>query len=582
MGQVHGDSAASRRQSSTTMLALVLILGAVASAQKDDFGFGGGAPRRPPPPPADKPKPLWFVPSGPATKENCNAEGEAVLAGNKKVFESPTSEIFVPEGAGTDICIFFAPPQPQEWQLGKGLSYNSKSCSEGCCFYTPASSKRVQEIEADVEKNLPTWFRTPAGGCDDVSPWMSDTIANKKIDTENNYKEMHLSMETDSSERADSMSVEANLEVNVLSGLVQVSAGGKYMTSAKETSNSVRVVLKYEATNYFTMMPYSQTPVDQSNLDFCSNDNLAKEGGPTHVVSSVQFGTTAFVLFEREVFRGESEEEVSGYLSVNVANAVAGYGVNSSLNFNYTGSLNTTRDTINIHFLGNSLIDVPQSLEDISSILDDLDETTRTNPQPLRFTLARIDEICSAADVVFASIGNPTLERLADILRSFADSELRTKTFLHEENSVARRQSLRQALEGPGSFGGELNSFQGDFKMELSKLLVDVRSNATNDVALESIILDVDESYFEEYKARTFLDYFERQINYFDTFYDTPEAPHIQVDNADGSLQSACILGGAKNTYIFTLNVLPHNNLATEFFAGTLDTNKDWISDEVE
>merc|ERR1711874_380440 len=175
----HGDSAASRRQSSTTMLAL-LILGALASAQKDDFGFGG-APRRPPPPPADKPKPLWFVPDGPATKENCNTEGEAVLAGDKPVFESPTSEIFVPEGKGTDICIFFAPPQPQEWQLGKGVSYNSKSCSEGCCFYTPASSKRVQEIEAEVEKNLPTWFMTPAGGCDAVpsSTTTSRLILNK-------------------------------------------------------------------------------------------------------------------------------------------------------------------------------------------------------------------------------------------------------------------------------------------------------------------------------------------------------------------------------------------------------------------
>ena len=135
------------------MLAL-LILGAVASAQK--------------------PMPRWFVPSGPATKENCNA-------GGAEVFESPTSEIFVPEGKGTDICIFFAPPQPQEWQLGKGLSYNSKSCSEGCCFYTPASSKRVQEIEAEVEKNLPTWFRTPAGGCDAVpsSTTTSRLILNK-------------------------------------------------------------------------------------------------------------------------------------------------------------------------------------------------------------------------------------------------------------------------------------------------------------------------------------------------------------------------------------------------------------------
>ena len=140
--------------------------------------------------------------------------------------------------------------------------------------------------------------------------------------------------------------------------------------------------------------------MDQSNLDFCSNDNLAKEGGPTHIVTSVQYGTTAFVLFEREVFRGESEEEVAGYLSVNVANAVAGYGVNSNLTFNYTGSLNTTRDTINIHFLGNSLIDVPQSLEDISRLIDDLDETTRTNPQPLRFIMTRIDQICATADVV--------------------------------------------------------------------------------------------------------------------------------------------------------------------------------------
>merc|ERR1712032_264673 len=63
----------------------------------------------------------------------------------------------------------------------KGVSYNSKSCSEGCCFYTPASSKRVQEIEAEVEKNLPTWFRTPAGGCDAVpsSTYNSRLVLNK-------------------------------------------------------------------------------------------------------------------------------------------------------------------------------------------------------------------------------------------------------------------------------------------------------------------------------------------------------------------------------------------------------------------
>jgi len=128
---------------SSTFLTL-LILGAVATA--------------------DRPLPLWFVPSGPATKENCNAEGQAVLAGTKEVYESPTSEIFIPEGRGTDICIFFS--SSLEWQAAKGLDYNSKSCSEGCCYFTPASSWRVQALEAHIEENIFTWFRAPLPSID--------------------------------------------------------------------------------------------------------------------------------------------------------------------------------------------------------------------------------------------------------------------------------------------------------------------------------------------------------------------------------------------------------------------------------
>ena len=130
--------------------------------------------------------------------------------------------------------------------------------------------------------------RSDTGG----SPWSSDTIADKQIDTENAWKEMFLKIETDSSERADSLNVEANLEVNVLSGMVQVSAGGKYLTSEKQSSTSVRIVLSYDAKTHFTLIPYTGTPVDQSNLDFCSNEHLSKAGGPTHVVTSVQYGTT--------------------------------------------------------------------------------------------------------------------------------------------------------------------------------------------------------------------------------------------------------------------------------------------------
>merc|ERR1712002_181183 len=158
-----GHSTATHQHSSTMLLLLLL---ASASAQKDDFSFGGASARRPQP--AERPKvepPLWFVPSAgsPNTAAKCEAEG---ALSSTQIHQSPTSEIFIPESAGhSDICIFFAPPQPQVWQLGKGLAFTSKSCSEGCCFYIPASSRRVQEEEAKNERNLFEWFRTPSGGC---------------------------------------------------------------------------------------------------------------------------------------------------------------------------------------------------------------------------------------------------------------------------------------------------------------------------------------------------------------------------------------------------------------------------------
>ena len=174
------------RSHGSTMFAAILLLAVTASAQKDDFGFA--APPRSAPPPPPPVKPLWFLPSsGSNSEEKCNQEGERALTDDSiSIFESPTSEIFIPEGQSGDICIFFAPPHPQKWQLGAGVAYSDKSCSEGCCFYTPASSKRVQEIEAKVEASLPEWFRTPAGGCESGPGAQGTTTSRLILNTANN------------------------------------------------------------------------------------------------------------------------------------------------------------------------------------------------------------------------------------------------------------------------------------------------------------------------------------------------------------------------------------------------------------
>ena len=407
-----------------------------------------------------------------------------------------------------------------------------------------------------------------------MTPWTPGTIEEMTSDWDNQQKEVFFEKETDSSQRDERLDIEANLGVNVLSGLVSVEAGGKYMTEEKMTSTSVRFVLDYDAKHHFTSFDFLP-PVDLP--DFCSSGHLAEDGSPTHVVTSVQYGTKAFILFEQEVFIGETEEEIAAWMQFAVATGVV--DVNASFAANYTNEHHHNTSEISLHFLGNTLnVNTPSRVEEVHATIESLDESSKENPQPVSFRLTRIDRICSAADVVFASIGDPILEQLARILRWFADIQLRTTTL--KKNSIAGRQVLMQALDGPGSFGDGLDSANIILKDTLRTLLVDVRSKKTDDKALQTVIDEVNNGHFEEYKSGTFLDYFEREVNSFNIFYNVSETDNIDVENAEGSIQRSCMAGGSKDTYIFILNVLPTSNLATEFFEDRLDTTQRWMSDE--
>ena len=97
----------------------------------------------------------WFAASA---ESACSGSGSGA-------FEGFTSEILLPESGPKDICIKF--PNRNTFIWGPGISYSSTACSEGCCFYIPANSKKVQEIEAKTV--IPTWFRAKADGCASTS-----------------------------------------------------------------------------------------------------------------------------------------------------------------------------------------------------------------------------------------------------------------------------------------------------------------------------------------------------------------------------------------------------------------------------
>jgi len=410
------------------------------------------------------------------------------------------------------------------------------------------------------------------------SPWKSATIKNIKSqnsDNTNEYKEVLLEQEMESSERASKLGVEVDLEVNVLAGLEEVHAGGKYLTEQKKSSTSLRFLINYDSKRHYNYIPLSETPVENKN--FC-NTNKEDLDGPTHVITSIQYGTKAFILFEREIQRTEDSDKVALWMGTSIM--YGGYQIKGNVETDIESSETYEKSSMSMHFLGNTLnVKSPTTIEQVNTTLNDLDTSSTDNPQPVSFTVTRLDEICTSSDVVFSSIGNPILTELATTLRTLSEDELRITTLL--KNEIAMKPVLRQALDkeiSSTSFGAKLHSFQTNLKENLKKTLVDVRSNLTDETVLKKEVNKVKNSNFGNSKSAKFLEYFEEQVSSFDIYYDVE---NVQVDDHEKSIQRDCQNKGNKDTYIFTLNVLPKTNLATEFFQGTLDLTENWIPNQM-
>lgn len=86
------------------------------------------------------------------------------------------------------------------------------------------------------------------------------------------------------------------------------------MTKEKMSLTSVHFVLDYDALHHFSSIVFLPPVVHSVDLlDFCSSGNLAKDVSPMHVITSIQYGTEAFILFEQVVFIGETEEEIAAW-----------------------------------------------------------------------------------------------------------------------------------------------------------------------------------------------------------------------------------------------------------------------------
>ncbi|KAF9344596.1 hypothetical protein BGX34_005495, partial [Mortierella sp. NVP85] len=146
--------------------------------------------------------------------------------------------------------------------------------------------------------------------CTNVSV-LKDTFPQTLIETrdENSINTRFISEET-YKEKFEVFQIDGNLRLNILANLIPLNTQGKFLTTEKRSSKSVKV----------SMSCAFQTKADKIDIGSDTirgyvNTKALDDLEATHVVTGIQWGVNVVCSFEHTLIEGETEQEVLSILS---------------------------------------------------------------------------------------------------------------------------------------------------------------------------------------------------------------------------------------------------------------------------
>ena len=137
----------------------------------------------------------------------------------------------------------------------------------------------------------------------EVSLWDESSLKTAFSQTPKPNSSYDVIAEDSLSTKLQSLGVDPNLSLSVLSGLVSVPEVENYLKDRKSSKNA-RVTLKYYTTSHFE-------EIQMEKLDVRGIQHSELFSQATHIVTGILYGAEAFFVFDREVDQKESYETIN-------------------------------------------------------------------------------------------------------------------------------------------------------------------------------------------------------------------------------------------------------------------------------
>jgi len=412
--------------------------------------------------------------------------------------------------------------------------------------------------------------------------WHEDVIKENTEMEHKYYSNTRFFAENEANDRIAHFSIDASLKLSFLGGLIEVDGSAHYLRDQKETEKHIRFNMEYDATTRTESMPMSLRN-NKTYVHICGE--IGSDDGPTHVVTSVEYGMKAIFVYERYVHDYEYTEEISGDLQVAIKK-IPGLVIEGGASLDMNGEEKEFSESLEVTLFGDFILEKsPTTYNDSVKVFNELPrylgtkESNYEDSSIMLVMLTPVDKFCSEADIVLTSISDGLMSQATEALEDLDTVSLKIRTLMHSY-LADKFMDIYTILK---MFDTKLQVFILEFKRELGIILPQMRGGGGEE-KLNELLVKYIESPFERGIAYEFLVEREREMNTINHLFSEVQA-ELREDNpaiyigepATANIAKALL----KKTFviIYKFSVFTDIEVTEQFLANqTVDTDT-WYND---
>ena len=411
--------------------------------------------------------------------------------------------------------------------------------------------------------------------------WSPDHLGQAVKTITKPYTNSEVLAEDTIDDKTSALNIEASIKLSFLGGLVNVQGAAKYLDDRKTSSHHSRVVLKYETTTELKQLTMEHLGRGKVQYPEVFDQDIA-----TDVVVGILYGANAFLIFDQEVSKDESEKEVHGNMEV-LVKSLPGISIDGSGSVDITEDQKKKTEKMHCKMYGDFRTEEsPTTYEEAVRVykqLPSLIGDKGQNAVAVQVYLRPLSEIDSKGQRMVREISANYISKTCEIQEHIKCIESKCSDLMREDVCSSFPRVKRQ-LSG---FKSNISRYKIFFQKKLLPLLPSIRGGGAEESALGDIFEEKERSPFAQTRIDAWIVEKEREMKRLqgmvrflgDTPFVSPEDVENEAFDPGNEHVVCCTFKIAKEDdpqilsmdgYL-TGNVLPE--LERKASSGTDDTN---------